>query len=33
VENRSLSAHLVILLPNNEVKALADLLDQFLCSL
>jgi len=33
VENRSLSAHLVILLPNNEVKALADLLDQFLCTL
>jgi chemotaxis protein CheC len=33
VENRSLTAHLVILLPNNEVGALADLLDQFLCTL
>ncbi len=33
VENRSLTAHLVILLPNNEVGALAELLDQFLCTL
>jgi len=33
VENRSLTAHLVILLPNNEVGALAALLDQFLCTL
>jgi len=33
VENRSLTAHLVILLPKNEVGSLAALLDQFLCTL